>query len=51
MIILGELEVYEGLKEEVYPILRNACLYNRTQPLTVRGMDFFKNNKCNYYLM
>jgi hypothetical protein len=46
LIILGEIEVYESLKEELYPIIRNACLYNRSQPLITRGMDFFKSNKC-----
>ncbi len=51
LIILGEIEVYESLKEELYPIIRNACLYNRAQPLITRGMDFFKNNKCSKDLM
>lgn len=46
LIILGEVEVYEHLKEEIFPILRNASLYNRNQPLITRGIDFFKNNKC-----
>jgi hypothetical protein len=46
LIIMGELEVYESLKEEIFPIARNACLYNRSQPISLRGADFFKNNKC-----
>ena len=51
LIILGEVEIYESLKEELYPIIRNACLYNRTQSLITRGMDFFKNNKCSNFIM
>lgn len=49
LILLGEVEVYEHMKEEIYPILRNASLYNRNQPLITRGIDFFKNNKCKIW--
>ena len=50
LIVMGEPQVMQLFGESVYPLIRNACLFNRSHPRLTRGMDFFRNNKCIYVL-
>ena len=51
IIVLAEPVLLQQLAEKIYPPIRNACLFNRSQPILTRGIDFFKNNKCKTSLI
>jgi len=50
LIVMADGQVLQLFAENVYPMVRNACLFNRNQSLLTRGMDFFRNNKCIHVL-
>lgn len=43
---MADLDVYEEFLHQVYGILRVNCMYNKGQPVEVKGEDFFKKSKC-----
>jgi hypothetical protein len=46
LIVMANPQTMDLFADRIYPLLRNACLFNRLSPLITRGMDFFRNNKC-----